>query len=1333
MCDCIISGDQDITSGDERGIQNTMSKFGRLQEFNSATESVTAYLERVDLFFAANEIADDKKVAVFLSSVGATTYALLRDLSAPDKPADKTMGQLTTILKGHFNPKPLVIAERYQFHTRSQKTTESVVEYLASLRKLATYCEFEGFLAQALRDRFVCGLHNSAIQTKLLSEADLTLERAVEIAQSLESAEKSSKKLQGEDHSSISRISHQSHKSHNKKQCYRCGEDSHASDSCRFRDAVCRKCHRKGHIARVCRSGSQPSKSGGSHKTKHKVNLVQQKQEEDTKIEDDTAQEDDPIEHFTIFKVTEDSRQPIKVKMELQQQEVEMEVDTGAAVSLMSVSQYNKLFPNLPLQSSKLTLSTYTGEQLKLKGERKLEVKYGSQCKHLTIHVIEEEGPCLLGRDWLREIKLDWRCIGLLSVNKDKEKVDDLLSKYSNVFEEGLTTMNTFKAELHLKEGSTPKFCKARNVPFALRPAVEDELLRLEKEGVIKPVSHSQWAAPVVPVPKSDGHIRLCGDYKTTVNPALDVDKYPLPKPEDLFASLAGGKKFSKIDLTSAYQQVSLAEECEEFTTINTHKGLYRYTRLPFGIASAPAIFQQIMDTVLQGLPKVICYLDDVLVTGSTVEEHLKNLENVLKRLQQYNIKAKRSKCYFLCDSVEYLGHRIDADGLHTTDRKVAAIKKAPLPKNVQELRSFLGLVHYYGKFMPNLATLLHPLNVLLQAKSPWKWTQQCTDAFEGAKKLLISAPVLAHYDPSLPLKLAGDASSYGIGAVVSHVMPDGSERPVAFASRTLSPSEVNYSQLEKEALSLIFGLHRFHQYVYGRRFTLLTDHKPLVTLLGPKVGIPPVAAARLQRWALFLASHSYDIQYKRTHDHANADGLSRLPLKSQNSTSECLYTIGQIEALPTTVNHMAKETQRDPVLSRVYRYTISGWPTEFSKELKPFKKLEGELSTESDCVMWGTRVIVPDKLQEPLLKELHRGHPGITRMKAVARSYMWWPGMDQALEDHVKICTPCQANRHNPAPAPLHPWIWPSQPWQRVHLDFAGPFLGRMFLIVVDAHSKWPEVIEMTTTTAIKTVRVVRQLFAHYGLPLQVVTDNGPQFVSEEFKQFLKLNGVKHITSSPYHPATNGLAERFVQSFKNAMSTGAKDITDVSHRMAEFLLAYRSTPHATTMRSPSELFLGRKIRTRLDLILPNCEAKVFQRQAEQKKNHDRSAHTRQLSTGERVMARNYRDKKKRWLPGTVVQKLGPLTYSVQLDTGMLWRRHIDQLRLISDKSVKENSTDLEHCVSPTPVNVPNTDQPQQDISPSPQNSPDRPTAPERRYPTRDRNPPQRFAPVVNF
>ena len=487
-----------------------------------------------------------------------------------------------------------------------------------------------------------------------------------------------------------------------------------------------------------------------------------------------------------------------------------------------------------------------------------------------------------------------------------------------------------------------------------MKPLVEDELDHLEKMGVLEKVNYSQWATPLVVVPKKDGRVRLCGDYKVTLNQALDIEQYPLPKPDDLFAALAGGDKFSVLDLSQAYQQLLLDDESRPYVTIKTHRGLYRYTRLPYGIASAPAIFQRVMDTILQGLPGVMCYIDDILVTGANDAEHLKNLEAVLKRLQQYGIHLKRSKCRFLCPRVEYLGHLIDSQGLRATKSKVEAIVNAPPPQNVQQLRSFLGLLNYYGKFIPNLASITHPLNALLHNDCKWKWSEECMQAFNLAKEKLVSSDVLVHYDPKLPIKVAGDASAYGVGAVLSHVMEDRSERPIAFASRTLSASERNYAQVEKEALSLIFAVKKFHSYLYGRQFTIVTDHKPLTAILGPKKGTPPLAAARLQRWAILLSAYKYQIEFRSTTAHANADGLSRLPLTKPslegNSPEPGIFNISQIASLPVTASQLQTATRTDVLLSKVMRYTKHGWPTEVSEALLPFWRKRQEITVKNGC-----------------------------------------------------------------------------------------------------------------------------------------------------------------------------------------------------------------------------------------------------------------------------------------------------------------------------------------------------------------------------------------------
>ena len=574
-------------------------------------------------------------------------------------------------------------------------------------------------------------------------------------------------------------------------------------------------------------------------------------------------------------------------------------------------------------------LKTYTDEKIPVVGQLNVHVEYLQQTASLVLLVVAGNGPALFGRNWPRYIQLDCKAIHAITRDTGTPAVQKLLNDFEVLFSDKLGTITKYEASLEIRANARPKFYGPRPVPFAIKPALDEALDRLEVSGVMEKVAHSKWAAPIVAVPKN-GKFRICGDYKVTVNQVLDIDQYPLPTPDQPFATLAGGQKFTTLDLSQAYQQLLLEEESKQYVTINTHRGLYHYTRMPFGIASTPDIFQKLMDTVLQGIPHVICYIDDILVTGTDDKDHLRNLAEVL---QDQGFRLRKEKCSFLQDSVDYLGHRIDAEGLHAHPDKIAAVVDAPKPCNVSELRAFLGMVNYYRKFIPNLSTLLQPLNSLLQPSKPWKWSEKCTEAFTAAKQAISTTRVLAHYDPKLPLTLAGDASGYGIGAVISHILPDGSEKPIAFASRSLSPSERNYSQIEKEA---IYGVKKFHQYLYGGKFGLITDHKPLLAILGPKKGVPSLAAARLQRWA----AYTYDTQFKSTTNHANADGLSRLPLPAQHDTTlistqtTTIFNMSQIEALPITATHIATATRKDKVLSKVCYYTKNTWPTEVSTAL---------------------------------------------------------------------------------------------------------------------------------------------------------------------------------------------------------------------------------------------------------------------------------------------------------------------------------------------------------------------------------------------------------------
>ena len=334
------------------------------------------------------------------------------------------------------------------------------------------------------------------------------------------------------------------------------------------------------------------------------------------------------------------------------------------------------------LSPSTIKLRTYSGEELQVMEMMTVEVCYKTQQHSLPLVVVEGDGPSLLGRDWLGKLRLDWSELHQIQ-STAPGPLKELLDRYSEVFKDELGTIQGTTAKIQVDPTVQPRFCKARSVPYALRAKVDTELVRLEREGIIEKVTYAAWAAPIVPVVKRDGTIRICGDYKLTVNRAAKVDSYPLPRVEDLFASLAGGETFSKLDLAHAYLQLLLDDNSKPLLTIKTSKGLFQYKRLPSGVASAPAIFQRTIESILKGLPHTSVYLDDILVTGDSETEHLHNLEEVLKRLSKAGIRLKRQKCAFMLTEVEYLGHKLSAEGLRHTESKVRAITDAPAPQNV--------------------------------------------------------------------------------------------------------------------------------------------------------------------------------------------------------------------------------------------------------------------------------------------------------------------------------------------------------------------------------------------------------------------------------------------------------------------------------------------------------------------------------------------------------------------------------------------------------------------------------------------------------------------------
>ena len=1225
---------------------------GSIGPFDSSEEDWETYVERVELYLAANKIEDGtQRRDVLLSVCGAKTYHTLRDLLAPAKPRETSYADVVETLKTHFNPKQGVAVHRFKFNSRTRKQGESIAKYVAELRHLAIDCEFGDTLNVMLRDRLICGVNDPRIQRRLLSEVDVDFDSALKTALAMEMADRDAAELtvtggvgagdkevpdkEGEVH----KTSHKYDKKGSCQNCYRCG-GHHKAAVCRHRETICHHCGKKGHLRKVCRSrlGGKPQKT----------------------LPVTAELEDEEASLYTMFPLRNSKYDPIYIMLTVNNTPIRMEVDTGATLSVISEATYRETWgtEQPALSRSRAKLKTYTGEEIPVMGVVEVMVRHHGQERKLSLIVTKGNGPSLLGRDWLTELRLDWKTTYHI---RESPALTAILESHKSVFANELGTITGAKAEIHVDPQVPPSFHRPRPVPFALKKKVEDELVRLQHEGIIRPRQFSQWAAPIVAVPKKDGSVRLCGDYKVSANKAMICDTHPIPRSEDIFAAMSGGTTFTKLDLSHAYLQLQLADSAKEYLVINTHKGLFEYTRMPFGITSAPAIFQRTMDNLLQGLDHVTVYIDDILITGMSDTEHLRTLDEVLSRLERAGMRLKKEKCTFMAEEVIYLGHRINKNGIQPTNDKVRTINATPRPTNVSELRAFLGLVNFYGKFMNNLSTVLAPLYELLRKGAAWRWKQSQDKAFEKAKKLLKSPKLLVHYDPNKELILSCDASPYGLGAVLAHRMEDGTERPIEYTSRTLSPAERNYAQIDKEALAIIYGVKRFHRYLYGRRFTICSDHKPLMYIFGEKRGILQTTSARVQRWALTLMGYQYTIVHRPGEKLGNADGLSRLPvptmIKDPPKPADTVLLMERLNSSLVTAAQIRSWTGRDPCLAKVRKLVLEGWTETEGDELKPYAVRKDELSVEDGCVLWGTRVVVPPQLRSQVIEEIHEGHPGMRRMKSFARSYVWWPGLDQELEKKVRMCLVCQETQKLPPKASFHPWEWPEKPWSRLHIDHAGPVLGKTLLIVVDAHSKWIDAHIVSSTSANVTIEKLRSTFATHGLPQTIVSDNGPAFTAVEFQEFLKQNGVEHLRSTPYHPSSNGLAERAVQTVKRGVKrlTGTLEV-----RLARFLFKYRVTPQTTTGIAPAELLMGRRLRTHLDLLYPTTKEKVQRRQREQKGREGTRRVT--FQPGDRVMGRNF-SAGASWLPGTILECEGEVAVKIKLDDGRIWRRHVDHVR----------------------------------------------------------------------
>ena len=1127
--------------------------------------------QRFEQFRVASGLVDQdakKQVSTLLYCLGEQAETVLSSTNISEeqrKVYDSVIGKFDSFFKVTRN----VIFERARFNRRVQLEGESAEQFIVELYNLVEFCNYGDLASEMIRDRLVVGIRDRRLSERLQLDSELTLEKAKRAIRQSGAVQGQQHELKGtttEPSSSLDKLQTGTYKqarnaygrrpqseggkkrrqpSIPSKSCTRCGKGSHPRDKCPAKDAVCHRCNRKGHFMSCCLTKSLSEVSHDGHL--------------------DTA---------FLDTVTEKSAISWQEQIVLNGNLIPFKLDTGAEVTAIAPDTYHNL-QNVELRKPERILSGPSRKPLKVIGQFQGHFVHRTKQTSQAVFVVEGLKTNLLGLPTITALNLAVRVDSITDIPEQ-----DIPKQFPSLFQ-GLGNLGE-EYDIQLKSEAKPfAIFTPRHVALPLRTKVQQELNRMESLGVISRVDQpTPWCAGIVVVPKKNGDIRICVDLKP-LNCNVLREVHPLPTVDETLAQLSGACVFSKLDANSGFWQIPLTASSKLLTTFLTHNGRYCFNKLPFGISSAPEHYQKRMGKILQNLPGVLCHMDDVLVFGRDTKEHDMRLEKVLQQIQAAGATLNQEKCQFRKSSLKFLGHLIDQTGIRPDPDKTSAIAEMPTPKNPSDLRRFMGMINQFGKFSSNLAELTEPLRQLLSKKNSWSWGYPQDQAFAKVKLELMKPTVLALFDVNADLKVSADASCFGLGAVLLQ-STNSCWQPVAFASRVMTDTERRYAQVEKEALALTWACEKFSTYILGKKFMIETDHKPLVPLLGTKHldDLPP----RVLRFRLRLSRFEYDIKHVPGKQLYTADTLSRAPISTSESynlheEADLLMQIS-IDHLPASsqrIDEIKKAQASDTVCSTLVSYCENGWPEKhaLSLQLKPYWKWQGQLSTHNRLLLYGTRIVIPSSMQPEILQKLHDSHQGIQRCRLRAKTSVRWPGISKQISDVIERCPICVRDSP-PRREPLIPSKLPDHPWQKIGTDLF--YLKKSnYILIIDYFSRYIEVIKLKSTTSQAIIEALQSVFSRHGIPETVVSDNGPQYSSNEFDTFAKRYNFIHTTSSPLFPQSNGQVERAVQTVKRLLSQSDDPY------MA--LLTYRSTPLPWCNLSPSELLMGRRLRTTLPVV----------------------------------------------------------------------------------------------------------------------------------------------------
>ena len=806
---------------------------------------------------------------------------------------------------------------------------------------------------------------------------------------------------------------------------------------------------------------------------------------------------------------------------------------------------------------------------------------------------------------------------------QEKQQFQNLLLKYRAQFMQpgfSLGQTNIVKHEIHTGTHAPIKQ-RPRREPLGMQGVVQEELNKMLEKNIIEP-STSAWGSPIVLVRKKDNSVRFCIDYRK-LNDVTIKDAYPLPRIEDNLDALQGAKIFSTLDLASGYWQVQMAEEDKPKTAFSTKYGLYQFNVMPFGLCNAPGTFERLMETVLKGMQweRAVLYLDDIIIFSKDIAQHMERLEEIFERLKTANLTLKHSKCKFFQKQVEFLGHVVNENGIHTDPKKIEAVSTWEIPKRVKEVRAFLGLTGYYRRFIRDYGKIAKPLHQLTEKSHSFQWTEETQTAFDELKRVLTSSPVLGYPSrkPEDLFILDTDASNCHIGAVLSQ-MQEGKEVVIAYGSKVLSAAERNYCVTRRELLAVVYFSTQFKHYLIGRKFDLRTDHGALTWLYKFKQ-----PEGQIARWLETLSQFQMNIIHRPGRIHSNGDGLSRRPCNLECPTCKkgekliqdvrvCQTKSNHTKKGRTARNRLRKASQIDPMkwLKDAQEQDedlqeITSWSQRpewkdvknKNRNIKTYWSRWEQLRQENGLwqfqwsrdkkVEW--KWVVPRSETQRILEDYHSdklaGHFSFVKtLDAIYRSPYYFPMLRRKLSRFLRQCEVCEKTKPSTKTvrAPMKKCAT-ERPMQRIAIDVLGPLpeteAGNRFIVVIaDYFTKWTEAYPVPNHKA-ETIadKVIKEFFNRFGLPEFIHTDQGRDFESRLFQEMCTILEIEKTRTTPWHPQSDGMVERFNRTIETLL----RQCVDQNQRNWDDKLsfccaAYRSALHSTTAFTPNQLMMGRNL-----------------------------------------------------------------------------------------------------------------------------------------------------------